>query len=156
MKIKIPLITLLMIFATTAETVGQKKRDNRQQWVKEMQQFKHDFLVQELDLTKDQQAKFFPLYDAMDREMMQIFNQTRQMEKSVEEKGDKATDLENEKAAEALFEIKSREGAIDKAYYSKFKTVLTKRQLFKLKGAERKFRRSMVKEHHKMKQKKLR
>ncbi|MDE6309355.1 MAG: hypothetical protein K2L81_04080, partial [Muribaculaceae bacterium] len=67
------------------------------------------------------------------------------VEDEIKAKGDEATDEDYERASEKLFNIRSREGAVDLKYYDKFKEILTKRQLFQLKGAERKFTREMVK-----------
>lgn len=149
-------ITLLVMFMAFgyAPEASARKQCKRDTWFKEMQQLKHDYLVKELNLSREQQTKFFPLYDQMENEKKKLFDQTRAMEKSVAEKGDKATDLELEKASDAIVEMKSRESAIEKKYYCRFKQILTPRQIFKLHDAERKFQRQMVKEHHKKKNQK--
>ena len=48
-----------------------------------------------------------------------------------------------------MFETKSKEGAIEKQYFAKLKSVLTPKQLFQLKRAERKFTDKLMKEHSK-------
>lgn len=149
-------ITLLVMFMAFgyAPEASARKQCKRDTWFKEMLQLKHDYLVKELNLSREQQTKFFPLYDQMENEKKKLFDQTRAMEKSVAEKGDKATDLELEKASDAIVEMKGRESAIEKKYYCRFKQILTPRQIFKLHDAERKFQRQMVKEHHKKKNQK--
>ena len=149
-------ITLLVMFMAFgyAPEASARKQCKRDTWFKEMQQLKHDYLVKELNLSREQQTKFFPLYDQMENEKKKLFDQTRAMEKSVAEKGDKATDLELEKASDAIVEMKGRESAIEKKYYCRFNQILTPRQIFKLHDAERKFQRQMVKEHHKKKNQK--
>lgn len=149
-------ITLLVMFMAFgyAPEASARKQCKRDTWFKEMQQLKHDYLVKELNLSREQQTKFFPLYDQMENEKKKLFDQTRAMEKSVAEKGDKATDLELEKASDAIVEMKGRESSIEKKYYYRFKQILTPRQIFKLHDAERKFQRQMVKEHHKKKNQK--
>lgn len=112
-----------------------------------MTQYKHDFLAKELNLTKEQEEKFFPMYDKMETETRELNRQVRGMERSVMQKGDKATDLEYEKAAEAIQELKGKESAVEMRYFGEFKTVLTKKQLFQLKQAERKFTQ-MIMNHH--------
>ena len=131
------IIALLTLPAIWAQPDGTQQ--DRKKWFREMTQYKHDFLTKELNLTKEQEEKFFPLYDKMESETRELNRQARSMEKSVKEKGDKATDLEYEKAAEALQELKGKEGAVETRYFNDFKTVLTKKQLFQLKQAERKF-----------------
>lgn len=150
MKNKI-LYFLLMLLVAAGSASAQKQQKDRAAWVKEMQRVKHEYLVKELSLTKEQQAKFFPIYDAMDEEMRRLFDETRDMETQIRKKGDKATDIELERATDAQFNVKAREAAIEKAYYPKLKQVLSKRQLFNLKHAERRFQRKMINEHHKTK-----
>ena len=45
--------------------------------------------------------------------------------------------------------MKGKEAAVEKQYFAKFKTVLTPKQLFQLKRAERKFTDKLMKEHSK-------
>lgn len=150
-------IFLFVIIALSlCQPAEAKKKNSRQNeaWLQEMLKVKHDFLTSELNLTPQQQQSFFPLYDAMETEKHKLFTQTRELERQVNAKGDRATDAELDRAINALSEVKIKEGTIEKTYYSRFKSVLTKRQLFKLPAAERQFQRKMVKEHHKRKQQK--
>lgn len=146
------IIALIVVIAVPMSAIANDDPGKRAKWMKEMKQYKRDYIARELDLSREQQARFFPIYESMGDETRSLFDQTRDLERSVREKGDKATDLELEKAADALHEMKFKEGAIEKKYYVKFKTILTKQQLFKLKSVERKFMRKMVKEHHKKKE----
>jgi len=152
MRQKFTFLLMLLITATLAapDVSAQKQsKTERDNWFREMQRVKHEYLVKELGLTKDQQTKFFPVYDAMDEEMRRTFDGIRSMEHQIRKKGDKATDIELERAADAMFNVKSKEAAIEKAYYQKFKKLLTKKQLFNLKRAERHFQRKMINEHRK-------
>lgn len=115
------------------------------EWAKEMREYKHKFLAKELELSREQQRKFFVLYDQMEDELEQLNSESRTLDEEIKAKGDEVTDDDYERASEKLFNIRTREGAIDLKYYDKFKEILTKRQLFQLKGAERKFTREMVK-----------
>lgn len=135
----------------SAQNVEPGSRD-RDAWMKEMQQFKNDFISRKLDLTDEQKNKFLPLYNQMDEEVRGIQEETRNLEKQTVEKGDKATELEYEKAAEALYELKGRENVIEMKYFDQFKKILTPKQLFKLKESERDFTRELMNQrrrHHK-------
>lgn len=146
------LITLLLALIAFAPAANAQKNDaERDAWFKEMSRYKHEFIVKELKLTDAQQKAFFPLYDAMEAEVRRTIDEGRAMEKSVLKKGDKATDTEREKAAEALYELKGKEGAIEMRYFARFKTVLSPEQLLRLKSVERKFNRHILKEHRKHK-----
>ena len=48
-----------------------------------------------------------------------------------------------------MYNVKTCEAQIERKYYTQFRKLLSPRQLFKLKRAERHFQRQMVKEHYK-------
>lgn len=127
---------------------------DRQRFFKEMRDYKHRYLARELGLTKDQQNRFFTIYDEMENETNKINDETRDLERRISESPDEVSDLEYEKATEALFDLKINEGEIEKEYMNKFKEVLTKKQLFSLKSAERKFNRELM--LHQMRLRKVR
>lgn len=144
------IIAFILILFTSASSFAQNNVD-RKKWLKEIQEYKHEFLIKELDLTKEQQEKFLPMYDEMDCKIRQVNDQARDYQRKVRQMKDKASELEYEKAAEAQFEVKAKEGEIEKSYFSKFKTVLTPKQLFRLKHAEWKFTKELMKQHSRMK-----
>ncbi len=149
---KLVFVLLMTIFASALTAEAQQRKrltpEDRQKYLEEMRQYKHDFLVKELNLTRDQQNAFFPAYDKMDDEMTQIADETRDLEDKIAA-DDKASDTEIEAAARMMFEQKSKEGEIEKSYFDKFKSILSPRQLFKLKIAERKFTQQLVRQHGK-------
>ena len=137
---------IILFIATVASAALAQPRptpENRERWKSELRNYKHDFMARELDLSRDQQSKFFPLYDQMEDSIEQINTDTRELEKRI---GDDASDIQTEAAARALFEQKSREGQLELEYFDSFKTILTPRQLLKLKSAERQFMRRLM--HH--------
>lgn len=71
MKRHISLIIILVMGLQlwTAMAQRQLSEEDRQRWTQKMRQYKHDFLIKELDLTREQQNEFFPLYDAMEWRM---------------------------------------------------------------------------------------
>ncbi|MCI9284853.1 MAG: hypothetical protein HFJ91_03415 [Muribaculaceae bacterium] len=141
------LITMAIMLASGlymhADTPSKRDRDA---WMKEITNVKNEYIAKKLDLTDDQKAKFIPLYNEMEKEVRKTAEDTRRMAREIKKKGDAATDLEYEKASEALFECKGRECAIEKKYLAMFKKILTPRQLFKLKDAEHDFTRKLMKE----------
>lgn len=145
------LFCLFLLFAValfTSESHAQKQAPgsaNHQVWMKEIQQYKNEFIAKKLDLTKEQRARFLPLYNSMEKEIRKAEDETEQLYLQVKKKDSSATELEYEKAAEAVYEMKGRENAIEMKYFNEFKSVLTPRQLFKLKEAERDFTRQLMK-----------
>lgn len=121
--------------------------EERERWKSELRNYKHDFIARDLDLSREQQAKFFPLYDQMEDSIERINIDTRELENRV---ADDAGDIEVEAAARALFEQKSREGRLELEYFDTFKTILTPRQLLKLKNAERQFMRQLMRHNRRL------
>lgn len=148
---------LLLLFTLLAAALGCAAQGvvppERAAWMKEMQQYKNDYLAKQLNLTADQRERFMPLYNAMDDQIRALMDETRAMEKQVEDNGAKATELEYEKAAEALYESKGRENEIEMRYFKQFRQILSSKQLFKLRSAEREFTRQLMKHHRNGKQK---
>lgn len=130
------------VYAQTAPARSSKA--DREKWLKEVRDYKHDLLVEETEMTQAQKAEFLPLYSAMEKEIYQVNLDARALEAKIAGSNEAVTDLEYEKAAEALAEVKSREGQIELDYFKKFEKILSKKQLFQLKRAENRFTREML------------
>lgn len=144
------LLLTLVIAVTALAASAQFSPAERQRWLGEMRNLKHDFIAKELSLTKDQEREFFPLYDKMEDEIAGLNAQTREDEARVAADRD-ATDLEMENTARTVFEQKRAEGQIEMTYFEKYKTILTPKQLLQLKNAERKFTQQLVNRHRRVK-----
>lgn len=137
--------------AVSAQPRPDDKKPDRQEWFRQMRQFKHKFLVKELSLTKQQQDEFLPLYDAMQQEIEKVQQQVRQAERKINRAKDSAvSDADYLQAARVATEAKAREGAVEEMYFDKFSKVLSPKQMFELHFAERKFTRELMKQHNKM------
>lgn len=143
----IVVILSLAALSVSAQQRGRQRPD-REKWFQELREWKHQFLIKEVELTEEQQPKFFAVYDAMQNEILAIHDGTRNMEKKLS-LNKQASDLEYEKMAEALIEVKIKEGEIQKRYLDKMKTVISNRQLYKLQVAEKKFIRMLNRQHNK-------
>lgn len=146
---------ILVIFLTAAITICSalhataRKRlndDERQRALTEMRNFKHNVLTRTLELSKDQQNKFFDVYDQMDDELFAIGEETRELERKTMRNA-QATDTEINAASRALFEQKKREAEVELKYYDRLADILTPRQLLKLKSAERRIAMMMASYH---------
>lgn len=145
---------LLLLLACALNAMSQGViPPERAAWMKEMQQYKNDYLSKQLELRPEQREKFLSLYNAMDDQVRALMDETRAIERQVEEKKGKVSDLEYEKAAETLYESKGRENEIEMRYFKQFKAILSPKQLFKLRGAERDFTRELMKHRREAKKK---
>ncbi len=146
------LFLLIAAMATCSAAAQTPLSENeRERALTEMRAYKHQFIAKELNLSKEQQSGFFPVYDEMDDKLMQINLETRELERAVNENKE-ASDTEIEAAATAIFNQKEREGKIENEYFDKFKEVLTPRQLLLLKSAEKKFTQRLVRHHRRLRQ----
>lgn len=143
------ILLFLIISAAAASGALAQGSSDRNQWMNEMSQYRRTYFAKELGLSKEQEAKFFPLYDEMDEQTRKLSDDSRVMERRVTDAAD-ATDMEYEKAAEALYDAKVQEATIERDYLAKFKEILTPRQMFELKGVERKFSRALLQQHHRI------
>ena len=78
-----PLLFILLVIAAAIPSIAQNpvlSSADRQRWLSEIRGYKHDYLARELDLTREQQQDFFPLYDAMEDEVERINADTRELE----------------------------------------------------------------------------
>ena len=145
----IALLAFLILSCSSAFAADKPQTDaQRQQWFKNMVATKVEFLTKQLALNENQKARFAKEYTAMSSETSKLASETRKLERSVS-KNTNATDLEYEKAAEAMTEFKSKEAAIELRYFNQFKTYLSKKQLFQLKIAENKWMRELMKQRGK-------
>lgn len=144
-------LALLIIFCAVPgfAALQQPKDAELQQWMTEMRQYKQAYFAKELDLSRDQQNKFFPLYEELSDEKFKTEKEARDMEKRVADMAN-PSDTELEKATEALYDARLRTAQLDKEYLEKFKPILSKKQLFQLNSVERKFQRHMMKQHQRL------
>lgn len=142
-RVLIILTALSMVMNASAQTLTDGER---QQGLEQLRAFKHKMFEKELSLTKEQKDKFFNVYDAMDDELMEIGNETRDAEKDINADAS-ASDQELREKSRVLFEQKKREGEVELKYYDRLAEVLTPRQLAKVKGVERKITMSLARYH---------
>lgn len=122
---------------------------DRNRYINEIREYKHNFLTKELNLSKEQQTEFFPVYDEMEDRILTIGSETRELERSIAADQD-IPDVQVEAAAEAIYNQKFKEAQIENEYFPKFKEILTPRQLLILKNSEKKFTQSLVRHHRRM------
>ncbi len=143
-------LTIFFMFMTFITAISHAA-DNRDKWFNELRQYKHEFLTKELNLTKEQQSKFFPLYSEMSKKIMKLNDDTRALENKIDKNKGTVSDAEYEKGAQAMLELKAKEAKIETEYYQKFKKILTPKQMYLLPKAEKKFTRQLMKHHDKAK-----
>lgn len=147
-------LLVAMICLSSLAVSAQSPRD-RKQFRDDIREYKHNYLKQKLDLSREQATSFFDIYDKMDDAITELNDEARTVETKIFEAPDGTiTDIEYEVATRTLLEVKEKEAAIEKEYYDRFKEILTPRQLFELRRVERDFTMQLIKYHHNKKAKK--
>lgn len=139
-KIVILLIAMVLTIPTYAQN---KKKENKEEWKKELQDFKYKYLAQEVELSDEQMTNFFELYAKLESERKQALKDCKAITKTVKEDGEHS-EAEYERAVEAVLNLPIITGQIEKKYYEQFKTFLSYKQLYLLKTAERKFNKKLM------------
>lgn len=147
----ITLLWLTMI-STFSASAAPQNHGGREQWMNEMRAYKRIYFTKELALTSEQKNKFFPLYEEMEDKVGKINDDARNMEKRVAELKN-ASDVEYEKATEAMYDASVKSSAIEKEYMEKFRGILSAKQVFRIKAVERKFNKELMKQHHRLRDK---
>lgn len=141
------LLTLLIIFAIGATPIAAQrdggKGKRHSEMIKDVQEFKIKYIIQEAEITKEQQAEFIRLYTEMSNAKLTLLKAHAEKHKALAA-NPSPTDNDYNKVSEEIAESKSAEGAIDKSYYLQFKKILTPKQLYKMKEAELHFNSKMM------------
>lgn len=149
-KFLILMILLHLIPADASARSNDRLQNTRKAWNVEMQSVKTDYLAKKLDLTDVQREKFVRIYTSMENEISQANGEARKTIEEVRTKGKAATDADYRNAARVAFDLKAKEGAIEKKYFAQFSQILTPAQLFALKDAEVQFTKELMKKHSSM------
>ncbi len=146
MKLRtIILVMMLAIIPAVGIYAQQKKTQSRDEWRKEMREFRMKFIAQEIELQENQEQKFTALYNQLCDERQVVLKKAHSAEKRLKTLGPKATDEDYRVASETVAKAREEEVALEKKYSEKFGAFLSQKQLFKMKEAENKFRERLVK-----------
>lgn len=116
---------------------------------KEMRDYKLKFLLQEMELNEETQAKFSELFKEHFEAQGKLFREKRQAKKALEVKSE-PTDADYQAYQKVEKSVKEREQAIDQQYRNNLDKILSPKQRYKLQQAEDEFRAKM----HEMRAKK--
>ena len=139
-------ILLCQVESAIADT-SEKVPQQGNKWMEEVKNFKHSFLIKEVEMTDEQSKEFLPLYIEMEEKIYQANKDARILEKEISVSSQNVTDEDYEKAAKALSQVKTKEAEIENQYFDIFSTILSKKQLFLLKRAENRFAVEMLNYH---------
>ena len=134
------ILTSIVSFAQNGKMMKQKKE--------QVKSLKVAFITSELDLTPDESAKFWPLYNAFDEKQSEI---RRTKMKSYLDRMDSENfeNVSEKEAATLLSQMESSEEELHqlrKKFISNLKSVIPAVKILKLKKAEEDFNRELLKQ----------
>lgn len=146
---RISTILLLLAAICFCSLQASAQKNNLKQYRDDIREYKHNFFRKRLDLSREQAASFFDVYDNMDDAVTALNDEARAVETKIyDAPAGSITDIEYEMATRTLLEVKSKEAAIEQEYYEKLNDILSKKQLFELRKVERDFNMQLLRYHH--------
>lgn len=137
--------TLLIIACISISMQAQDKK--KPGFSKEAFRAKQEaYLTERTDLTKEEAAKFFPVYFELQDRKKTINDKA--WEKARKGKDPKTTDAEYEVIIDDIVKARIDADKLDLIYLQKFKKILSPRKIYKLQRAEMKFHRDILKIMH--------
>jgi len=135
------ILTSIISFAQNGRLMKQKKE--------QVKSLKVAFITSELDLTADESAKFWPLYNAFDEKQSEI---RRTKMKSYLDRMDSENfeNVSEKEAATLLSQMESSEDELHqlrKKFISNLKSVIPAVKILKLKKAEEDFNRKLLQQY---------
>lgn len=151
MKKYISILLLTLISVASSHVVAQDAKQDREQARKEKwEQFrrdKHDFYARTMELTDEQAAQFFPIYDEMDKKCFEAAREVRREAREIM-KGENVSDEQYKAAADRAAALAAKRAAIESEYYEKFCKILTPRQQFLYHRCEIEFQKATINKRH--------
>lgn len=130
---------ILVILFSSISAFSQESPLQKEQKLRE---YKMQFLAQEMELKDNQKEKFYTLYQEMSDKVRESFRNAEELKKQLNDNPD-ASEEDYQKVREAERNAADQAKEIEKEYDKKFSEFLTQKQLYKLKEAEKQFRKRM-------------
>lgn len=101
------------------------------------------FITERADLTPSEAKKFFPIYFELQAKKKEISDKIwAELRKG---KDDKLTDAQYEEIILKVYDLRLKSDNLDKAYYAKYKKVLSPKKIYQVQRAETRFHREILK-----------
>ncbi|WP_291128554.1 sensor of ECF-type sigma factor [Flavobacterium sp. UBA7682] len=146
MKINNILIAILMLFSINSFAQGGRLLKEKKEQIKSM---KVAYITNELSLTPDEAAKFWPLYNAFEEKQHEIRKQ--KLKGYMDRIDDESFDNLSEKEASTLLgQMESTEEELHQAkkkFVASLKGVISSVKILKLKKAEEGFNRKLLQQY---------
>ncbi len=142
MNPKYLLFVLISIWGTVSfsqQTEGAGSR--REEILEKLEARRAAFITTRLDLTTEESARFWPVYNEYSRKRMELRKSGRNYQNRQELRNNPDPAMEIDKQ----LVLEEKEVALKRSYYEKFKELIPSVKLSKLESAEREFNQEVLK-----------
>lgn len=143
--IKSAALIAALILSVTAFAIPPQNQGPKKDWREKIKAEKVAFLTTRMDLTPQEAEKFWPVYNQLEKENHNNFNQLmgayRELEKAIQNNAGKA---EVEKLLKAYIKAKDESAGQEAANMKKYLDILPADKVAKLYVGEEEFRRSQI------------
>ncbi|MBX7164099.1 MAG: hypothetical protein K1X49_10410 [Saprospiraceae bacterium] len=141
MKMK-KLFTCMILMTLSLISIAQNnpEKTNKQQLLEKIEAQRSAYITSKLDMTSEESAKFWPLYNEYSRKRMELKKENKA------QNTDNLSEQESRMELDEQIESQEKALALKKSYYEKFKAVLPAAKLAKLESAEQEFRREILRQ----------
>lgn len=101
------------------------------------------YITEKAELTKEEAAKFFPIYFELQDRKKQLNDEAWQLIRKGKE--DNLTEAQYEEILEGVYDARIASDRLDKTYFDKFKKILSCKKIYMVQRAEMRFTRELLK-----------
>lgn len=101
------------------------------------------FIIEKAGLTKEEAAKFFPIYFELQDRKKQLNDEAWELLKKGKE--EKITEAQYGDILEGVYDARIASDRLEKTYFEKFKKILSCKKIFMVQRAEMRFHRELLK-----------
>lgn len=136
------LFTCMILMTLSLISIAQNnpEKTNKQQLLEKIEAQRSAYITSKLDMTSEESAKFWPLYNEYSRKRMELKKEYKA------QNADNLSEQESRMELDEQIESQEKALALKKSYYEKFKAVLPAAKLAKLESAEQEFRREILRQ----------
>lgn len=136
-------LLLTILFMSFAAAMAQHKTSN--EFMMGPDEFKkkyQEFIIKQAELTKEEAAKFFPIYDECQKKKEKLNSQIWELRRDVRNK--ELAEKEYQHILEETAKLRIQIAEIDKTYLQLYRKVLPYKKIFKVQVAESRFHRELL------------
>lgn len=137
------LIVLLLIVCGVAPLLRAAGGPEQHLTPEEFRAKQQAFITERAGLTKEEAAKFFPVYFELQDRKKQLNDEAWQLIRSG--KNEKTTEAQYGEILEGVYDARIASDRLDKTYFEKFKKILPCKKIYLVQRAEMRFHRELLK-----------